>query len=238
MSCMQRRKTVVEAAAAVLALACACGVVHAADLYRWTDADGRVVYGDKPPKNARNVSRIDVDTSTTTVPARPAPAPAAPAAAAAPAPQAADILTQRRATRARLEANVAQARERLDLARKNLAEATDMAPEEQQSIIENVPTESLTPDPNAKAPQGVNPNTANTVETANLTPARGGMYGMSSNRQNCTVTITKEKNKVLVCPTIVPNQAYRERIAMLEDAVKKAEADLDAALDAYRRGVD
>lgn len=240
MSCMQRRRTVVDVAAVMLAMACACGVAHAAELYRWTDANGRVVYGDKPPKGAPNVTRVDVDTSTTTIPARPSPnPPPAPGAAAGTAPAPAmDILTQRRATRARLEANVAQARERLDLARKNLAEATDMAPDEQQSIIENVPSDSLTPDPNAKPPQGVNPNTANTVETANLTPARGGMFGMSSNRQNCTVTITKEKNKVLVCPTIVPNQAYRERIAMLEDAVKKAEADLDAAQEAYRRGVD
>lgn len=236
MSCMQRRRTVADLAAAMLAIACACGAAHAAELYRWTDANGRVVYGDKPPKGAPNVMRVDVDTTETTIPSRRAPA--APAADAAQAPQAPDILTQRRATRARLEANVAQARQRLDLARKNLAEATDMTPDEQQSIIENVPTDSLTPDPNAKPPQGVNPNSANTVETANLTPARGGMFGMSSNRQNCTVTITKEKNKVLVCPTIVPNQAYRERIAMLEDAVKKAEADLDAALDAYRRGVD
>lgn len=27
--------------------------------YKWTDADGRVVYGDNPPRDARNIQRID-----------------------------------------------------------------------------------------------------------------------------------------------------------------------------------
>jgi len=230
MSCKQRRRRAVDVAAAVLAAMCLCGAVHAAELYRWTDADGRVVYGDKPPKDARNVSRIDVDTSTTTIPARIAPAPAAPAAAAAPTPQAPDILTQRRETRARLEAGVAQARARLDLARKNLAEASDMAPDEQQSVVEKVA--DLPPSEAAKATPSVG------VDPGNMQVAGGGMYGMSVSRQNCTKVVGPSGKGGIICPTIIPNQAYRERIAMLEDAVKKAEADLDAALEAYRRGVD
>ncbi|MCK6431379.1 MAG: DUF4124 domain-containing protein, partial [Burkholderiaceae bacterium] len=28
--------------------------------YKWTDADGRVSYGDSPPREARNIQRIDV----------------------------------------------------------------------------------------------------------------------------------------------------------------------------------
>lgn len=227
MSCMRRRKRVVDLAAAMLALACACGAAHAAELYRWTDANGRVVYGDKPPKNAPGVTRVDVDTSTTTIPARPAPA--APAAAQQ-VPAAPDILTQRRATRARLEANVAQARERLDLARKNLAEASDMSPEEQQSVVEKVA--DLPPREAAKA----TPTPG--IEPGNMQVVGGGMYGMSVNRQNCSKVVGPSGKGGIICPTIIPNQAYRERIAMLEDAVKKAEADLDAALEAYRRGVD
>ena len=64
------------------------------------------------------------------------------------------------------------------------------------------------------------------------------MYGMSVSRQNCSKVVGPSGKGGIICPTIIPNQAYRERIAMLEDAVKKAQADLDAALDAYRHGVD
>jgi hypothetical protein len=61
---------------------------------------------------------------------------------------------------------------------------------------------------------------------------------MYPNRSNCTRIKSPSGAISTVCPTLIPNQAYRERIAMLEDAVKKAEADLDAAEEAYRRGVD
>ena len=232
MSCMQPRRRGIEAAAVALAIACLCGAAHAADLYRWTDADGRVVYGDKPPKNARNLSRVDVDTATTTIPARPAaaPGPAPVIAPATQAPAAPDLLTQRRATRARLEENVARARERLDLARKNLAEASDMSPDEQQSVVEKVA--DLPPAEAAKAAPSVG------VDPGNMQVTRGGMFGMTTNRQNCSKIVGPSGKGGVICPTIIPNQAYRERIAMLEDAVKKAEADLDAAQEAYRRGVD
>lgn len=190
-----------------------------------------MVYGDKPPKGAHNVTRIDVDTATTTVPSKPTAAPSPPVApapaaqgTAAPAP---DLLTQRRLTRARLEEGVAQARARLELARKNLAEATDMAPEEQQSVVEKV---ADVPAGNAVPSAGVDPG--------NMQVTKGGMFGMSTNRQNCTTIVGKSGKAGVVCPTIIPNQAYLERIAALEDAVKKAEADLDAAQVAYNRGVD
>ena len=41
-----------------------------------------------------------------------------------------------------------------------------------------------------------------------------------------------------MCPAIVPNEIYFERIAKLEAAVKQAEEEVDAAEQAYRRGVD
>ena len=230
MSCTQRRRTAIEVAALALALACACGAANAVELYRWTDADGRAVYGDKPPKDARNVSRIDVDTTTTTVPSHRAPAPVPAAAPSTQPPPAPDLLTQRRATRARLEADVARARERLDLARKNLAEASDMSPDEQQSVVEKVA--DLPPSEAAKAAPSAG------VDPGNMQVTRGGMFGMSTNRQNCSKVVGPSGKGGVICPTIIPNQAYRERIAMLEEAVKKAEADLDAAQEAYRRGVD
>ena len=68
--------------------------------------------------------------------------------------------------------------------------------------------------------------------------AHGGMMGMYPNRSNCTVSRGANGKPVTVCPTIIPNQAYQERLASLEDAVRKAEDDLDAAQTAYRRGVD
>jgi hypothetical protein len=217
--------------AAALAVLAVAGAAHAADLYRWNDADGRVVYGDKPPKDARNVSRIEVDTATTVIPSAPASkAPATPAPAAGPeaAPAQPDLLTQRRTTRARLEENLARARARLDLARKNLAEATDMAPDEQQPVIEKV--QDL-PSPGAGTPSN------STVDPANMQLATGGMYGMAP-RSNCSKIVGKSGKAAVVCPTIIPNEAYRERIAALEDAVRKAQADVDAAQEAYNRGVD
>jgi hypothetical protein len=40
------------------------------------------------------------------------------------------------------------------------------------------------------------------------------------------------------CPAIVPNEEYYERMRGLDEALKKAEEELDAAQTAYRRGVD
>jgi len=41
-----------------------------------------------------------------------------------------------------------------------------------------------------------------------------------------------------MCPAVIPNEAYYERQRGLEEAVRQAEADLDRAKEAYRRGVD
>ena len=48
----------------------------------------------------------------------------------------------------------------------------------------------------------------------------------------------KGKAAGAVCPALIPNDAYYERQKQLEDAVKKAEEEVAAAEDAYRRGVD
>jgi hypothetical protein len=222
------RRTAVERVAALAAALCVCAIAQAAQLYKWTDADGRVTYGDKPPKGALNVTPIEVDTTTTTIPASPEPrAPGATKPARTEvAPGGTDILTQRRATRARLEQAVDEARAKLDLARKNLAEATDMSPDEQLSIVQKVQ------DINPPANQAPGP-----VDPANLQTAGGGMYGFAK-RSNCSAVVGKSGKAAIVCPTIIPNTAYQERIAALEDAVRKAEADLDAAQTAYNRGVD
>jgi hypothetical protein len=58
-------------------------------------------------------------------------------------------------------------------------------------------------------------------------------------RSNCrVVTDVKGKPAGAICPAFIPNDAYYERQKQLEDAVKKAEEEVAAAEDAYRRGVD
>jgi len=45
--------------AVALALVAACVLGSANAQYKWTDANGRTVYGDSPPRDARNVQRVD-----------------------------------------------------------------------------------------------------------------------------------------------------------------------------------
>ena len=61
--------------------------------------------------------------------------------------------------------------------------------------------------------------------------------GTASARGNCR-RIQQGDSIVFMCPTLVPNESYYERLAKLEDAMKEAEAEVAAAEDAYRRGVD
>jgi hypothetical protein len=116
----------------------------AATFYKWVEKDGTVHYGDAPPKGFKGeVTRVEVDPGAHTVapgkapPALPAP-PEPARAGEVPAPPP-DLLTQRRETRARLEANLAQARERLDLARKALAEAGNPQEDEWQYTVGGSP---------------------------------------------------------------------------------------------------
>jgi Domain of unknown function (DUF4124) len=57
-------------------------------------------------------------------------------------------------------------------------------------------------------------------------------------RSNCTPGRDANGNVFLMCPSPVPGDAYYERIRKLDEAVTKAEDDLAAAQQAYRRGVD
>ena len=195
-------------------------------LYKWIDAQGRVQYSDKPPKDFKGeVTKLESDPlPTATVPARPASPKAAPEAA----PPATDLNAQRRAIRERLGANVKLAREKLERARKALAEAGGPEPEERQVIQQRV------------AQGGGNPKPLpipNTDPTQGRT-AGGGMHGMTA-RSNCReVTLADGKTKTVICPTSVPGEAYFDRVRRLEEEVAKAEEELEAAQTAYRRGVD
>jgi hypothetical protein len=63
------------------------------------------------------------------------------------------------------------------------------------------------------------------------------MHG-SSPRSNCRVVTDTDGKSTLICATMVPNEAYRERQQKLEEAVRRAEEEVAAAEQAYRRGVD
>jgi len=55
---------------------------------------------------------------------------------------------------------------------------------------------------------------------------------------NCRIAKDANGKEVAVCATSIPNDAYNDRVAKLEEALRVAEDDLDQALTAYRRGVD
>ena len=57
-------------------------------------------------------------------------------------------------------------------------------------------------------------------------------------KSNCRPVVGDNGKQVIVCPALVPNEQYYERQKALEDAVQKAEEELSAAQEAYRRGVD
>jgi hypothetical protein len=61
--------------------------------------------------------------------------------------------------------------------------------------------------------------------------------GTASARGNCR-PIQQDGRVVFLCPTLVPNESYYERLGKLEEAVRSAEAEVTAAEEAYRRGVD
>ena len=127
-----RRAALAAAAALALSLPLAAQV-----LYKWIDADGKVQYSDQPPKkHSGPVTRIEPDPAPVPDPARkpfvvqPKPAVAVPKAAT----PADDPATMRRATRDGLEKRLVAAREKLDAARKALADTSDPAPEERQVV--------------------------------------------------------------------------------------------------------
>ena len=203
-----RSAAAVLAAAGIMALAAtAC----AQDLYRWTDADGKVHYSDHLPKGYNGPFTV-IQPDMPATPTAPAVAPAA-IAPTVPAPASAtaadttparDIATKRRETRQALEARVDKAREKLADAKKARQEGDALRDEEHQIVQRSG------------------------------SPADFATVG----RSNCTYSKDARGKPVAMCPALVPSEAYWDRIKSLDDAVKDAEAQLDAAKEAYVRGVD
>jgi len=185
---------------------------NATTLYTWIDAQGRTQYSDRPPKDFKGeVRRIETEAppppQSMSEPHAPV-APAAPAAKADVAPR--GIAGQRRATREKLETEVNAAREKVEEARRALAEGQDATVDDRQLLHR----------PMAPA------------------PGKPGVQVPTALRSNCRVTETPNGGKTTACPVSVPTEAYYARVHELEEALAHAEADLEAAQLAYRRGVD
>jgi len=127
--------------AACVAAACATLVLHAAEtrtLYRWVDAQGRTQYADKPPAGFKgDVTRVEVDLEANTRPApavTPAPARIAPDVLRDVSPPPPDIAKARREKRAKLEAAVRAAQQKVATARAALESGVDPQEGEQQTI--------------------------------------------------------------------------------------------------------
>lgn len=171
-------------------------------MYRWTDAQGRVQYSDRLPKDFKGeVTKIEADAQPPPI-SKPPPARVEPAKAAE--KPAGDLNSRLRATREKLAADVERARERLDAARK--ARDGDAGPgvDERQVVQQRF----------AKGTQPATP------------------------RSNCRQVTGADGKPQLMCPALVPGEAYYARVKELEDAVAKAQEDLDNAEQAYRRGVN
>lgn len=179
-------------------------------LYKWTDAEGKVQYSDRPPKDLKGVTRIERDIPPTPSPAPPALPKVAADPAKAPPPGAQDPAGKRRAVRNQLEKALTQARDNLDAARKALTEASSPEPDERQVVQQQM-----------KAGEGT-----------------GGMHGLSLARSNCRPYTDKNGKAGVMCPASTPNEAYYDRIAKLEEAVRTAEEEVAQAEQAWRRGVD
>jgi hypothetical protein len=123
-------------------------------MYKWTDAQGRIQYSDRPPKDFKGeVTRIESD-------AQPPQAPAWVPKAAEPKAQEGkqvekapgDMNSRRRALREKLAADVTRARERLEAAKKALDEADGPQVGERQVVQQRFPrgTQPKTPRSNCR----------------------------------------------------------------------------------------
>lgn len=216
------------AVAAVLAVSLGLAWCEAAAqvLYKWTDAEGKVQYSDRAPKNFTGaVTRLEPDEQP--VPSMPTPGKPLPGATAVQVgeerPAAPDSAGQRRALRLKLEYDVALARRKLESARAALEASPSPQDDERQVIQQKREKGNPAPGPGSASTGGM--------------LGSGAMHG-GTPRSNCRTVKGNDGKTITTCPTAVPNDAFYDRINALEEAVTVAEKELAAAEQAYRRGVD
>ena len=203
-----RRSRAAALAAALLALVATRAVAQA--MYRWADADGHVHYSDHLPKGYTGpFTVIQADKpATPSAPGTPGYVPPQPIPAAQPT-EATPAPPEDIATKRRETRRALEVR--VQKARERLAEAKK-AREDGDALQDD----------------------EHQIVQRTGRPADFATVG----RSNCTYSKDARGNPVAMCPSLVPSGAYWDRIKGLDDAVKNAEAELDAAQEAYVRGVD
>ena len=184
------------------------GMAAAQVLYKWTDADGKVQYSDQPPKNFKGE-----------VTRLEPPEPRLPAAAPRPAAPLVEAKEEAKAPAAPPEDINSKRRE----ARKKLAANLEAA----QLRLEKARA--------ALALAGADGPAVDERQVVQQHFAKGRVP--TSPRSNCR-EVVRDGKKSMMCPALVPGEAYYDRVRALEEAVKRAEEDLELAERAYRRGVD
>ena len=199
---MPKAVDAIAVACIAAALAANAGEPQTRILYRWTDAEGRVQYADKPPAGFKGeVTKVEVDLEANTRPAQtPKPQRIAPDVLRDVTPPSADVAKARREKRAKLEAALRKAQDNVAAAKAALEDGGEPQEGEQQVVQRRY----------AKA---------------------------QASKSNCRTVKEGTKTNV-ICPALVPNEQYYDRVRSLEESLKKAEAELADAEAAYRRGVD
>ena len=177
-------------------------------LYKWIDADGKTQYSDKPPKEFKGEVTRIEPDFDRTTP----PVVAPPPPVAPVAPEKAKAAPPTDDVLARRRAARAQLEARLANARTNVDAAKKaLADTESPEVGER--------------------------QTVQQRSAGGGMHGMTA-RSGCRVEIGKDGRRSVMCPVSIPTPEFHERVARQEDTLRKAEEELAAAEEAWRRGVD
>ena len=196
-------------ASLAFALLLACGVAGAQSItYKWVDADGKTQYSDKLPKEYKGAV-----TRMESDPSPPMPVPSKKADVPKPPAEG--------AARDKSPDFSVQRRERRLALEASVAKARENLEAARQAVASGG-------DPQADELQTVRSRPDN----------RGGRAGTQVARSNCRQAVGPNGKLATYCPGVVPTAEYYDRIAQLEDAVRKAEEALAAAQEAYRRGAD
>jgi hypothetical protein len=199
-----------SAAALLLAAALGAAPLAAQVLYKWVDDQGKTQYSDKPPKKFKGeLTRIETEVDKTTLPPSTAPA--------SPAPPAGGAATRAAPTPAGEDIAAKRRATRARLG-DQLAKARAKVESAKKALAQ------------AETPE------VDERQVVQQRAATGGMHGMAP-RSNCRWEGAGNQ-KWLMCPTAVPSTEYHDRVARLEEDLRKAEEELAAAEQAWRRGVD
>jgi hypothetical protein len=182
--------------------------LHAQGLFKWIDESGRVHYGDRLPKGFTG-KHERVEGEPPALPSAAPPA-AVPAAPLPPRPEA------------------RKADPMMDIA------ARRRATRERLQADVDAASERL-----EKAREALKSGEAPGDDERQVIQRQQGKGSMpSGGRSNCRDVMGANGRAVKMCPVVIPNEQYYDRMKALEDAVAAATADLDRAREAYRRGVD